>query len=181
MIYYILAITNMFLGYRTVDTYGTRHSWDFDGFDLPDDISRKVFTPVIAAAENIWGAGIFMSRLTLRVYRRIPTLFRENFPPDVSRIWKKRPSVVVPQGYELVASESREPVGQLPPEIVYMISELVHHTDLVSLSQSSWALRTAFLGDADPRGQLDTLRKFTCDGEKWNCVVCHSQICSVSS
>lgn len=169
----------MFLGYRTVDTHRAGRSLDFPGFDLPHNISRKIFIPVTAVTENTWGAGIFVSRLTLRIYRRVPTLYREKFPPYFSRIWKTRRPVVAPQGYQLVASESREPPGRLPLEIVYIISELVHHTDLVSLSQSSWALRTAFFGDSDPQGQLDALRKFTCDGEKWSCVVCHSQICPV--
>lgn len=179
-----MGVMNMVLGYRSANSYEPTDFPYFRGFDLPDGISRRVFVPVVAVAENTWGAGIFVSRLTHRIVGHSPTLYRENFPRYVSRIWKiweSRRPVVAPQGYELVASESREPVAQLPLEVVYMISELVHHTDLVSLAQSSWALRTAFFGDWDPRGQLGALQKFTCHGEKWICVACHSQICGVSS
>ena len=195
MVYYILGILNMYIGYRCVypDKYGVGGSWVSADLDLPVDLARRVFTPVISVVENSVGASMFASRLVRRSYRRFGLLFWESMHlPNSSRTWSHAWGHVLSRisqsklvgnetdGYELLLGANRDPVEALPLEIVYMIAGYSHYDDLKSLSQSSWALRTTFFGEADPQNQLDALRPFACDGLKSGCTVCGSQICPVN-
>ncbi|KAK4249329.1 hypothetical protein C7999DRAFT_12807 [Corynascus novoguineensis] len=68
---------------------------------------------------------------------------------------------------------------RLPMELVLMIIQYLHHTDLVSLGLSSKYLRTAFFGSDEPAQVAKDLRRFSCkdEGPIKYCAVCSIPTC----
>ncbi|KAM5386866.1 hypothetical protein ACJZ2D_000159 [Fusarium nematophilum] len=80
-----------------------------------------------------------------------------------------------------VGSEKSEILQEpkvLPAPVVDMITQRLHFADLVSLSQSSRQLRTAFFGHGDVAKELERLRQYCCEGNKKSqCKICDRQVC----
>lgn len=70
---------------------------------------------------------------------------------------------------------------RLPMELVIMITEDLHHADLINIAHSSKYLRTAFFGADNPARVARDLRQFACTGGAplTNCPVCNIETCSV--
>lgn len=177
----------MVIGYQCMSDKrpGSKPRWATIGVDLPENTGRNVFKPVVFVVETSTASGIFTSRLVRRSYRRTRFLLSGFSFPKLSHVWDRTWTLQLapstPNGYELLQGTNREAVAFLPPEIVCIIAEYSHYDDLISLSQSAWALRTMFFGEADPQARLRALRKLTCAGETSSCTVCHAQICPVSA
>lgn len=71
----------------------------------------------------------------------------------------------------------------LPYELLVKIARELHFVDLISANRSSKRLRIGLFGVGGPdRGQLDDLRRFTCQGNtKRSCDLCGIQTCPVST
>ena len=177
--YYIVAIMNMLIGYFGVmpDKYGTKRPWGmFPQFDLPKRIAAPIFSPVAFAIDASIGSIIFMSRTFRRVHRRVKVRFQQMVQSGRRQMQSKSQGRVVPSSQCTIGYAS---TGTLPLEIVRMIAQHTHHTDLISVSQSSRLLRTRFFGHVHVKDGLATLKEFTCGGVTMSCAVCSSQICSV--
>lgn len=72
---------------------------------------------------------------------------------------------------------------RLPMELVLMIIQYLHHTDLVNLGLSSKYLRTSFFGSDEPAQVAKDLRRFACkdEGPIRYCAVCNIPTCQVGN
>ena len=157
----------MRLGYLSVyiDSSGSKRTY----FDLPRHIAEPFFNPVLIATEFTLG-------IVGRVFRRLRVVCREKF-----RVAPK-PTGNPETNTKEKSSGSRERKRAviLPYEVTRMISRHLHHTDLVSASQSSRRLRITLLGPGDASIGLNALRESACESPKSSCRVCGYQICDVS-
>lgn len=77
---------------------------------------------------------------------------------------------------------SQQNTSRLPMELVILITQHLHHADLINLCRSSKYLRNLFFGTANPSQVAKDLRRFACGGNTTpplNCAVCAIPICSV--
>jgi hypothetical protein len=67
-------------------------------------------------------------------------------------------------------------------DMLIVVTEEMHYSDIISLSRVSKSVREAVLPAHDINRRLGTFKRYTCqDGQKGGCWVCDKPICSVST
>ncbi|KAK3361659.1 hypothetical protein B0T24DRAFT_642103 [Lasiosphaeria ovina] len=176
VIYLICAIVNISVGFADSCSggYGSRRSWDsWSGYDIDVIISPLLWllSPVIRAVDYLQAGGYFgyrysRSALSALADGKSPKPPANNINNNTAAEKNRAVSRLI---NPFSGGSEKKPPAQhagkdvhLPLELAIMVARHVHYADLVSVSQSSKRLRSAFFGVADPTAVLDELQQHCC-------------------